>query len=122
VAKTRNEILATPVIWQNKVYAANGQDPEAGSPGSPLRPRRNQRRGDITASGRVWQYDKVSRTISNVAIDNGLRFIADLAGFLHCVDVISGKPYWVHDLLSKIWISPIVTARSTSEPKMENCS
>jgi outer membrane protein assembly factor BamB len=48
------------------------------------------------------------RTISNVAIDNGLLFIADLAGFLHCLDVSTGKPYWTHDLLSAVWGSPIV--------------
>ena len=28
--KTRNEIIATPVIYENKVYIANGQDPEHG--------------------------------------------------------------------------------------------
>ena len=68
------------------------------------------KRGDITTSGRLWDYDKVSRTISNVAIDNGLLFIADLAGFLHCLDVNTGKPYWTHDLLSKVWASPMVIA------------
>jgi outer membrane protein assembly factor BamB len=47
------------------------------------------------------------RTISTVAIDNGLLFIADLAGFLHCLDVNTGKPYWTHDLLSKVWGSPM---------------
>ena len=28
--KTRNEVISTPVIWQNKVFIANGQDPEHG--------------------------------------------------------------------------------------------
>ena len=50
------------------------------------------------------------RTISTVAIDNGLLFIADLAGFLHCLDVNTGKPYWTHDLLAKVWASPMVIA------------
>jgi outer membrane protein assembly factor BamB len=80
--KTRNEILATPVIWQNRVYVANGQDPESGAGPAHLYAIDATKRGDITVSGRVWQYDKVSRTISNVAIDNGLLFISDLAGFL----------------------------------------
>jgi outer membrane protein assembly factor BamB len=106
--KTRNEILATPVIWQNKVYVANGQDPEAGAGPAHLYAIDATKRGDITTSGRIWEYDKVSRTISNVAIDNGLLFIADLAGFLHCLDVNTGKPYWSHDLLSKVWASPMV--------------
>ena len=106
--KTRNEIIATPVIWQNKVYIANGQDPEAGSGPAHLYAIDATRRGDITTSGRLWDYDKVMRTISTVAIDNGLLFIADLAGFLHCLDVNTGKPYWTHDLLAKVWASPMV--------------
>jgi outer membrane protein assembly factor BamB len=108
--KTRNEIIATPVIWQNKVYIANGQDPEAGAGPAHLYAIDATKRGDITTSGRVWDYDKVSRTISNVAIDNGLLFIADLAGFLHCLDVNTGQPYWTHDVLSKVWASPMVIA------------
>jgi len=108
--KTRNEILATPVIWQDKVFIANGQDPEAGSGPAHLYAIDATKRGDITASGRVWDYDKVMRTISTVAIDNGMLFIADLAGFLHCLDVTTGKPYWTHDLLSKVWASPMVIA------------
>ncbi len=108
--KTRNEIIATPVIWQNKVYIANGQDPEAGAGPAHLYAIDATKRGDITASGRVWEYGKVMRTISTVAIDNGLLFIADLAGFLHCLDVNTGKPYWTHDLLSKVWASPMVIA------------
>jgi len=105
---TRNEIVATPVIWQNKVYIANGQDPEAGAGPAHLYAIDATKRGDITTSGRIWHYDKVMRTISSVAIDNGLLFIADMAGFLHCLDVNTGQPYWTHDLLSKIWASPML--------------
>ena len=28
--KTRNEVISTPVIYENVVYIANGQDPEHG--------------------------------------------------------------------------------------------
>jgi outer membrane protein assembly factor BamB len=108
--KTRNEILATPVVWRNRVYIANGQEPESGAGPGHLYAIDATKRGDITTSGRVWEYDKVTRTISTVAIDNGLLFIADIAGFLHCVDVGTGKAYWTHDLLSKVWASPLVVA------------
>ena len=106
--KTRNEIIATPVIWQNKVYIANGQDPESGDGPGHLYAIDATKRGDITQSGRVWHYDKIRRSISTVAIDNGLLFIADLAGFLHCLDVNTGKPHWTHDLLAAVWGSPMV--------------
>jgi len=108
--KTRNEILSTPVIWQNKVYIANGQDPEAGSGPAHLYAIDATKRGDITTTGRLWEYGKVMRTISTVAISSPLLFIADLSGFLHCVDVNTGKAVWTHDLLSKVWASPMVIA------------
>ena len=65
------------------------------------------KRGDITASGRIWQYDKIKRSISTGAIANGLLFYADFTGYLHCLDVNTGHPYWTHDMLSTVWGSPM---------------
>jgi outer membrane protein assembly factor BamB len=98
--KTRNEVIATPVIWQNKVYIANGQDPENGEGTGRL--------VSIGASGPLWQYDKIRRSISTVAIYNGLVFAADFSGFLHCLDANTGAAYWTHDMLAAVWGSPIV--------------
>ena len=106
--KTRNEVIATPVIWQNKVYIANGQDPSSSSGPGHLYAIDVSKRGDITATGRIWRYDGIKRSVSTAAIANGLLFIADTTGFLHCLDVNSGKPHWTHDLLSAVWGSPIV--------------
>jgi len=106
--KTRNEVIATPVIWQNKVYIANGQDPENGEGAGHLYAIDAARRGDITATGRLWQYDKIRRSISTVAIYNGLLFAADFSGFLHCLDAATGAPFWTHDMLAAVWGSPMV--------------
>jgi outer membrane protein assembly factor BamB len=106
--KTRNEVVATPVIWENKVFIANGQDPEHGEGVGHLYGIDATKRGDITESGRLWHYDKIRRSISTAAVYNGLLFYADFSGFLHCLDVNTGKPYWTHDLLSAIWSSAVV--------------
>jgi outer membrane protein assembly factor BamB len=106
--KTRNEIISTPVISQNKVYIANAQDPESGEGPGHLYAIDAAKRGDITDSGRLWHYDKIRRSISTAAIYNGLLFYADLTGYLHCLDVNTGKPYWTHDLLAGIWAAPMV--------------
>ena len=106
--KTRNEVIATPVIWENKVFIANGQDPEHGEGVGHLYAIDATKRGDITESGRLWQYDKIRRSISTAAIYNGLLFYSDFSGFLHCLDEKTGKPYWTHDLLSAVWGSPMV--------------
>ena len=106
--KTRNEILATPVIWQNKVYIANGQDPENGQGPGHLYAIDATKRGDITTSGRLWHYGEIHRTLSTAAVADGVLYYADLTGILHCLDAATGKPYWTHDLLSTIWGSAIV--------------
>jgi outer membrane protein assembly factor BamB len=105
--KTRNEIVSTPVIWQDKVFIANGQDPESGQGPGHLYAIDATKRGDITESGRLWHFDKIKRSISTGAIANGLLFYADFTGYLHCLDANTGQLYWTHDTLSAVWGSPI---------------
>jgi outer membrane protein assembly factor BamB len=106
--KTRNETISTPVIVDNVIYVANGQDPEHGEGIGHLYAIDGAKRGDITDSGRIWHYGDIRRSISTGAVYNGLVFYADFSGFLHCVDAKTGKPYWKHDLLAAIWGSPMV--------------
>jgi outer membrane protein assembly factor BamB len=106
--KTRNTLIATPVISRDRVYIANGQDPENGPGPGHLFAIDATSRGDITATGKLWRYDGLKRSLSTVAVANGLVFAADIAGFLHCVDAETGKPYWVHDMLAVVWGSPMV--------------
>jgi outer membrane protein assembly factor BamB len=106
--KTRNETISTPVIVDNVVYTANGQDPEHGEGVGHLYAIDGTKRGDITDSGRIWHYTDIRRSISTGAVYNGMIFYADFSGFLHCLDIKTGKPYWKHDLLASIWGSPMV--------------
>jgi outer membrane protein assembly factor BamB len=43
------------------------------------------------------------RTMSTVAIHDGLVYAAELAGFIHCLDANTGEKYWDHDLKAAIW-------------------
>ena len=106
--KTRNYPIATPVFFDGKVFLAVGQDPENGEGVGHLYCIDPAKRGDITQSGRIWQFDKIRRSISTAAIADGLLYISDFTGFLHCLDAGSGKPYWSVDMLSSIWGSPMV--------------
>jgi hypothetical protein len=106
--KTRNEVISTPIIVENVVYIANGQDPEHGEGVGHLYAIDATKRGDITESGRIWHYDKIRRSISTGALHEGILYYADFSGFLHALDARTGKPYWVHDMLAAIWGSPYV--------------
>jgi outer membrane protein assembly factor BamB len=106
--KTRNYIISTPVFYEGKVYLTVGQDPENGSGIGHMYSIDPSKRGDITEGGRVWQYDKIRRSISTAAIADGLLYISDFTGFLHCLDLSTGKPNWTFDMLAAIWGSPYV--------------
>ncbi len=106
--RTRNEVIATPVIFEDRVYIANGQDPEHGEGIGHFYCIDATKRGDITESGLVWHFDKIRRSISTAAVVDGLVYIADFSGFLHCLDAETGQPYWTHDTFAAIWGSPFV--------------
>jgi outer membrane protein assembly factor BamB len=45
-------------------------------------------------------------SISTCAIHNGLIYLAEEAGYIHCLDAATGKKYWMHDLGATVWGSP----------------
>ena len=73
-------------------------------------------------SGLVWHYRRpvrskpkpasdgreyvFGRTLSTVAVHDGLVYAAELDGFLHCLDAKTGKKYWEHDLRRRRLGSP----------------
>ncbi len=106
--KNRNEMIGTPVIFEDRVYIANGQDPEHGEGVGHLYCIDATKRGDISQSGAVWHYDKIRRSISTVSIADGLLYIPDFSGFLHCLDAKTGQVYWTHDVFAAVWGSTLV--------------
>jgi outer membrane protein assembly factor BamB len=106
--KTRGYGIATPVFHGGKVFMAVGQDPESGEGVGHLYCIDPSKTGDITEAGRVWQYDRIRRSISTAAVAHDLLFISDFSGFLHCLDAATGKPLWSYDVLAAVWGSPLV--------------
>jgi outer membrane protein assembly factor BamB len=106
--RTRNELIATPVVYQDVVYIANGQDPEHGEGVGHMYAIDGTKRGDITKTGQIWHFDKIRRSISTAAIADGLVYISDFSGYLHCLDAKTGQEYWQHDLLAAVWGSPFL--------------
>jgi len=106
--RTRNELIATPVIYKERVYIGNGQDPEHGEGVGHFYAIDATKRGDITQTGRLWHFDKIRRTISTAAIADDLVYVSDFSGYLHCLDANTGQEYWQHDMLAAVWASPFL--------------
>jgi outer membrane protein assembly factor BamB len=105
---TKNNVISTPVIWEDKIYIGVGQDPEHGEGVGNfwvIAPKDGE--GDLTDKGVVvWHVggEEFHRTLSTAAITkDGLLFIADLSGFLYCHDARTGKRHWTHDLFAAVW-------------------
>ena len=106
--KTRNYGVSTPVFSGGRVFMSVGQDPDNSYGVGHAYSINPERRGDITETGRVWQYDKIKRSISSAAVADGLVYISDLEGILHCLDANTGKPRWTFDTMAPVWGSPLV--------------
>lgn len=107
---TRNSIIATPVVYNDRVFIAVGQDPEHGEGVGHLWAIDATQTGDVTESAGVWHFGNkdYSRTMSTVAIQNGLLFTADLSGFVYCLDAETGQHHWTYDTFAAIWASTFV--------------
>jgi outer membrane protein assembly factor BamB len=108
---TRNYVIATPVVHNNRVYIGVGQDPEHGeAPGHLYSIDPTVGTGDITGKAAVWHLgvDKFNRTLSTVAVHEGLVYAADLSGNLYSIDEKTGQIYWTYESFAAIWGSPYV--------------
>ena len=133
---TRNAIISTPVFVDGSVLLAVGQDPEHGEGVGHLYRIDASKTGDVSPqvadgdgykdnpnSGEIWHYGGIDvdgsiteeknglifrRTISTVAVSDGLVYAPDLSGFLHCVDFKTGEKKWVYDTFAAVWGSPMV--------------
>ena len=83
-----SNIKGMPVFHENRVYATG--------------------MGDITGTGLVWAYPMNHHSCSSPAIEDGLIYITDCAGLLHCVDLATGQGVWTHELRKEIWGSALV--------------
>jgi len=104
----RSEIIATPVFANNRVYVAIGRDPAHGRGRGALHCIDARGHGDVTASGKIWTYQGLDRTLSTASVADGLVYVSDVGGRLHCVDAETGRCHWIHDADCETWGSTLV--------------
>jgi outer membrane protein assembly factor BamB len=97
-----SEVIATPVLYKNRVYVPIGQDPEHGEGIGQMLCI------DAVTGKTIWANKGIQRSLSTPSIINGLVFVADYSGFIRCFDAETGKSYWSFDTKSHIWGSTLV--------------
>jgi outer membrane protein assembly factor BamB len=103
-----SEIIGTPVFYNNRIYVAIGRDPEHGRGRGALHCIDATRTGDITKTGKIWTYQGLDRTLCTASVADGLLYISDVAGRLHCMDAETGHCCWIHETKSQVWGSTLV--------------
>lgn len=63
---------------------------------------------DDNGDGDIDFEEAFHRTVSSVAIKDGLLMAADFSGLFHCLDAATGKRYWTCDLLSACHSPPLI--------------
>jgi outer membrane protein assembly factor BamB len=101
-------IDSMPVYHGNRVYVTAGGDIWWGVQKAWLKCIDATQTGDITSSGELWSYPLQKHCVSTPSIADGLVYVGDCAGNVHCVDAQTGQPYWTHDLSGEIWGSTLV--------------
>ncbi len=108
---TSYSVVATPVFYKDRVYVAFTHDPWIGKDDGWLASIDATKSGDVTRSGLIWSYDGISDCLSTVSIADGLLYIADYSGRLHCLNAETGRRYWREELGGRIWGSTLVADR-----------
>ena len=99
-----SEIISTPVFHQGRIYVAIGQSPIHGNGRGCLSCV------DAATGKKIWASELVERSLATVSVTDGLLFIPDTTGNLHCFNADTGQRYWKHPLGSKTWCASTLVA------------
>jgi outer membrane protein assembly factor BamB len=100
---SRSSIIASPVFSDGRVFLAMGQSPGHGNAPSLTYAISPNGQGDVTESGLLWASREVGRVVGTPIVKDGLLYIADLGGTVHCLDAATGAHLWKHETDEAIW-------------------
>jgi len=103
-----SNIKSMPVFLGGRVYVTVGGDIWWGKHQAWLKCIDASQKGEITETGLLWSYPVDRHCCSTPSIHDGLVYVADCGGKVHCVDAHSGRSYWVHDAGREMWGSTLV--------------
>jgi len=106
---SRSSIIASPVFADGRVFVAMGQSPGHGNGPSLLYAVSPNGQGDVTTSRLLWTSREVGRVVGTPIAKDGLLYVGDLGGTIHCLDASTGVHVWKHETNGAIWGSLLLT-------------
>jgi outer membrane protein assembly factor BamB len=100
---SRSAIIASPVFADGRVFIAMGQSPGHGNAPSFVYAISPNGRGDVTTSGLLWTSREVGRVVGTPIVKDGLLYVGDVGGTVHCLDAATGAHLWKHETNDAIW-------------------
>jgi len=100
---SRSSMIASPVFADGRVFVAMGQSPGHFNGPSLMYAINPNGQGDVTESGRVWISRDVGRVVGTPVVKDGLLYVGDLGGTVHCLDASTGAQLWKHETNDAIW-------------------
>lgn len=103
-----SHISGMPVFVDGRIYVTVGGDIWHGKREAWLKCIDATKSGEVAAEGEIWSYPVERHCVATPAVHNGLVYVTDCGGNVHCVDAKTGKPRWTHRAGGEIWSSPLV--------------
>jgi HEAT repeat protein/outer membrane protein assembly factor BamB len=100
---SRSYIVASPVFANGRVFVAMGQSPGHGNGPSFLHAISPNGQGDVTTSRLLWTSREVGRVVGTPIEKDGLLYVGDVGGTVHCLDAATGAHVWKHETNGAIW-------------------
>jgi outer membrane protein assembly factor BamB len=100
---SRSSIIASPVFADGRVFVAMGQSPGHGNGPSLMYAISPNGQGDVTANRLLWTSRDVGRVVGTPIVKDGLLYVGDLGGTIHCLDAATGALVWKHETNEAIW-------------------
>jgi HEAT repeat protein/outer membrane protein assembly factor BamB len=100
---SRSSIIASPVFADGRVFVAMGLSPGHDNGPSLIHAINANGLGDVTESGRLWTSHEVGRVVGTPIVKDGLLYVGDLGGTVHCLDAATGAHLWKHETNDAIW-------------------
>jgi outer membrane protein assembly factor BamB len=100
---SRGSIIASPVFADGRVFVAMGLSPGHGNGPSLIHAISPSGQGDVTKSRLLWTSREVGRVVGTPIATDGLLYVGDLGGTIHCLDAATGAHVWKHETHEPIW-------------------